>query len=45
LICGLVALIGGLIGMMFLRPEREANRFVAGNGMRHDVGEPLAEYR
>jgi MFS transporter, ACS family, D-galactonate transporter len=29
LICGLVALICGTIGMMFLRPERETKRFTA----------------
>jgi ACS family D-galactonate transporter-like MFS transporter len=29
LICGVVSLIGGLIGMVFLRPEAEAARFAA----------------
>lgn len=33
LICGLVALICGFIGMMFLRPERETERFVSGNSV------------
>jgi MFS family permease len=28
-ICGIVTLAGGLIGMLFLRPEREAVRFLA----------------
>jgi hypothetical protein len=29
LICGVVSLIGGLIGMAFLRPKAEAARFAA----------------
>jgi ACS family D-galactonate transporter-like MFS transporter len=28
-ICGVVSLIGGLIGMAFLRPQAEAARFAA----------------
>lgn len=31
LICGVVSLIGGLIGIAFLRPEAEAARFAAAN--------------
>ena len=30
MICGVVALVGGVIGMLFLRPQHEAARFVQG---------------
>lgn len=32
LICGIIGLIGGLIGMALLRPERQAARFAVANG-------------
>jgi MFS family permease len=31
-VCGIIMLAGGLIGMMFIRPEREALRFAADMG-------------
>ena len=31
-LCGAVTLIGGLIGLMFLRPEAEVARFASGHG-------------
>ena len=34
-ICGIVAVVGGLIGMVFLRPETEFARFVAEDAAAH----------
>lgn len=45
LICGLVALISGLIGVMFLRPEHEAKRFATGDGVTRADSDLLLECR
>jgi MFS transporter, ACS family, D-galactonate transporter len=37
MICGIIMLVGGLIGMALIRPEREADLFLLSRGMRHEV--------